>query len=138
MAHLDYTYGTNGIPVPAGQPWLVNLIDLDRILADAHAAKAAGAEVVVVEMHWGNENQSPPPPSNGRQARRARRLARRRPRSSVSTSHVVQAAERHGDEVRRVRHRELPLEPGAADHADGVATTGSSSQVRFDEQPDGS
>lgn len=60
VAQLAYTYGTNGIPVPADRPWLVNLIDPDRIVADARAARAAGADVVVVSLHWGTEWQQEP------------------------------------------------------------------------------
>jgi poly-gamma-glutamate synthesis protein (capsule biosynthesis protein) len=60
VAQLAYTYGTNGIPLPKGQPWAVNLIDRDRILADAHAARAAGADIVVVSIHWGTEWQDEP------------------------------------------------------------------------------
>ncbi|MER5641038.1 CapA family protein [Kitasatospora sp. NPDC002227] len=60
VAHLAYTYGTNDIPLPAGQPWAVNLIDRDRILADARAARAAGADLVVVSLHWGTEWQDEP------------------------------------------------------------------------------
>ncbi len=60
IAHLAYTYGTNGIPVPEGQDWLVNVIDPDRIVADARAARRAGADVVVLSMHWGTEWQEAP------------------------------------------------------------------------------
>lgn len=60
VAHLAYTYGTNGIPVPDGQPWAVNLIDPDRILADARTARRKGADVVVVSAHWGAEWQDAP------------------------------------------------------------------------------
>ncbi|MDG9718953.1 CapA family protein [Streptomyces sp. DH24] len=60
VAHLAYTYGTNGIPVPEDRPWAVNLIDEDRILADARAARQAGADVVVVSLHWGTEWQDAP------------------------------------------------------------------------------
>ncbi|WP_328297964.1 CapA family protein [Streptomyces sp. NBC_00435] len=60
VAHLDYTYGTNGIPLPSGKPWAVNLIDVDRIVADARAARAAGANVVVLSVHWGTEWQTAP------------------------------------------------------------------------------
>ncbi|MER6346331.1 CapA family protein [Streptomyces sp. NPDC001595] len=60
VAHLAYTYGTNGRPLPAGQPWAVDLIDEGRIVADARAAREAGADVVVVSMHWGTEWQAEP------------------------------------------------------------------------------
>ncbi|MET9855526.1 CapA family protein [Streptomyces sp. NPDC006450] len=60
VAQLDYTYGTNGIPLPAGKPWAVNLIDPARIISDARAARAAGANVVVLSVHWGSEWQTAP------------------------------------------------------------------------------
>ncbi|MGA4959494.1 CapA family protein [Streptomyces lavendulocolor] len=60
VAHLAYTYGTNGIPLPEGRPWAVNLIDENRILTDARAARTAGADVVVVSLHWGTEWQTAP------------------------------------------------------------------------------
>ncbi|MFE6842761.1 CapA family protein [Streptomyces sp. NPDC057686] len=60
VAQLDYTYGTNGIPVPADKPWSVNLLDQNRIVADARAARAAGANVVVLSVHWGTEWQTAP------------------------------------------------------------------------------
>jgi poly-gamma-glutamate synthesis protein (capsule biosynthesis protein) len=55
VAHLAYTFSFNGIPLPASKPWLANLIDVPRILADAHRAKLAGADVVVISLHWGTE-----------------------------------------------------------------------------------
>ncbi|MFI8521170.1 CapA family protein [Streptomyces sp. NPDC085481] len=60
VAQLAYTYDTNGFPLPEGQPWAVNLIDEQRIVADARAARKAGADVVVVSIHWGTEWQSDP------------------------------------------------------------------------------
>ncbi|MFJ9943952.1 CapA family protein [Streptomyces erythrochromogenes] len=60
VAQLSYTYGTNGIPLPEGKPWAVNLIDKDRIIADARAARAGGANVVVLSVHWGTEWQTAP------------------------------------------------------------------------------
>jgi poly-gamma-glutamate synthesis protein (capsule biosynthesis protein) len=53
---------TNGIPLPAGKPWIVNIIDVDTMLADAAALKAAGAEIVVMSVHWGAEYQAQPTP----------------------------------------------------------------------------
>ncbi|MHC5906240.1 CapA family protein [Streptomyces sp. S6] len=60
VAHLAYTYGTNGYPLPQGRPWAVNVIDEARILTDARAARRAGADVVVVSLHWGTEWQDAP------------------------------------------------------------------------------
>jgi poly-gamma-glutamate synthesis protein (capsule biosynthesis protein) len=60
VAHLSYTYGTNGIPVPAGAPWSVDLISVPGILADARRARAAGATFVVVSLHWGEEYRVAP------------------------------------------------------------------------------
>jgi Bacterial capsule synthesis protein PGA_cap len=62
VALLSYTFGFNGIPAPAGETWRSNRIDEVRILADAAAARAAGAEVVVVALHWGEEYQPEPTP----------------------------------------------------------------------------
>ncbi|MFI1104686.1 CapA family protein [Streptomyces melanogenes] len=60
VAQLAYTYDTNGYPMPDGQPWAVHLIDEQKILADARAARKAGADVVVVSLHWGTEWQTEP------------------------------------------------------------------------------
>ncbi|RII20272.1 Capsule biosynthesis protein CapA [Streptomyces sp. YIM 130001] len=60
VAHLAYTYGTNGAPLPAGQPWAVNRLDAEKVVADAKAARRAGADVVVVSPHWGTEWQDEP------------------------------------------------------------------------------
>ncbi|MEU7057308.1 CapA family protein [Streptomyces sp. NPDC046197] len=61
VAHLAYTYGCDR-PLPAGQPWAVNLIDETRILTDARTARKAGADVVVVSLHWGTQWQDAPDP----------------------------------------------------------------------------
>jgi poly-gamma-glutamate capsule biosynthesis protein CapA/YwtB (metallophosphatase superfamily) len=55
VAQLAYAFGFNGIARPPGQPWLANLIDVPTILAAAHRAKQAGADIVVLSMHWGTE-----------------------------------------------------------------------------------
>jgi hypothetical protein len=60
VALLSYTYGFNGIPAPGGQEWRSNPIDEGRILADAARARAEGADVVVVAMHWGDEYRHEP------------------------------------------------------------------------------
>ncbi|MET8678961.1 CapA family protein [Streptomyces sp. NPDC004647] len=71
VAHLAYTYGTNGVPLPEGKPWAVNLLDPDRVTADARAARRAGADVVLVSLHWGTEWQQAP---DAQQLDLARRL----------------------------------------------------------------
>jgi poly-gamma-glutamate capsule biosynthesis protein CapA/YwtB (metallophosphatase superfamily) len=70
VASLDYTYGLNGFSLPDDKPWLVNLIDPDRILADAAAAREAGADVVVVGMHWGEQYVTEPTADQQALARR--------------------------------------------------------------------
>jgi poly-gamma-glutamate capsule biosynthesis protein CapA/YwtB (metallophosphatase superfamily) len=51
VAQLSYASGFSGLSRPTGKEWLANLIDPDRILADAHAAKQFGADVVIVSLH---------------------------------------------------------------------------------------
>ncbi|MEU1404920.1 CapA family protein [Streptomyces sp. NPDC005728] len=60
VAHLSYTYGTNGAPLPPGQPWAVQPVDANRMISDARAARLAGADVVVVSVHWGTDWQDAP------------------------------------------------------------------------------
>jgi poly-gamma-glutamate synthesis protein (capsule biosynthesis protein) len=52
---LSYTYGFNGIRHPGGDEWRGNLIDQEEILDEAERARAAGAEFVILSMHWGDE-----------------------------------------------------------------------------------
>jgi poly-gamma-glutamate capsule biosynthesis protein CapA/YwtB (metallophosphatase superfamily) len=59
LAFLSYSYGTNGIPVPDGKDFLVNLINRDIMKEEVHRAKQA-ADVVVMSIHWGNEYQRIP------------------------------------------------------------------------------
>ena len=66
VAHISASYGFNGFSPPADEPWRVNGIDTDRIIADATAARAAGAEVVVVSLHWGIEGQRAVSTNSGR------------------------------------------------------------------------
>ncbi|MEV7555299.1 CapA family protein [Amycolatopsis sp. NPDC089917] len=57
VAQISFAYGFNGIKVPAGKPWLVNQIDAEDVIAQAKAARKAGAQVVVASLHWGTEYQ---------------------------------------------------------------------------------
>ncbi len=55
FALLNYTFGTNGIPLPKDKPWCVNLLDKDKVTADIKEARE-NADVVIVFPHWGTEN----------------------------------------------------------------------------------
>jgi poly-gamma-glutamate synthesis protein (capsule biosynthesis protein) len=55
VAQLAYSFGFNGLQRPADEPWIANLTDIPTILAAAHGAKQAGADIVVVSLHWGVE-----------------------------------------------------------------------------------
>ena len=55
ITHLSASYGFNGLRRPKDQPWRANLIDPNRLVAQASAARARGAEVVVLSLHWGQE-----------------------------------------------------------------------------------
>ena len=54
LALLNYTYGTNGISMPSDKPYLVNLIDEEKILSDCRYAED-NADFTVAFMHWGTE-----------------------------------------------------------------------------------
>lgn len=62
IGFLNYTYGTNGIEPKDGME--VALIDRDKMAREIKQTREAGAEIVVVTVHWGieyvlheNENQ---------------------------------------------------------------------------------
>ena len=55
IAFLSFTYGTNGIPVPSGKEYCINLIDNDLMLDQISKAKALNPDLICVSMHWGDE-----------------------------------------------------------------------------------
>lgn len=56
FALFNYTYGTNGIPLPAGKEYMVNLLDEKKIEEDIKSVREE-VDFVVVFPHWGNEYQ---------------------------------------------------------------------------------
>lgn len=58
FALFSYTYGTNGLPVPAGAT--VNRIDTVMMARDLAAVDRAETDCVVVCMHWGTEYERRP------------------------------------------------------------------------------
>jgi poly-gamma-glutamate capsule biosynthesis protein CapA/YwtB (metallophosphatase superfamily) len=55
---LNYTYGTNGLPIP--EPSIVNTIDLIQIKTDLIRSKRRNLDKLIVFMHWGIEYQLSP------------------------------------------------------------------------------
>ena len=55
IAFINYTYGTNGIPVPSGKEYCVNLIDKTLIKKQIEQAKEQNVDMIVACMHWGTE-----------------------------------------------------------------------------------
>lgn len=53
IAMLNYTYGTNGLKVQ--EPNIVNLIDKQQIKKDIEIAKYMNPDVIIANMHWGDE-----------------------------------------------------------------------------------
>lgn len=71
LAFLNYTASTNGIPLPAGHEYAVDLLDTARAAEDVTKARRAGAELVVALLHFGEEYQRRP---NDRQRQVSREL----------------------------------------------------------------
>lgn len=60
FALLNYTYGLNGQPLPAEQPYAVHtLYDEEQVRKDIRAAREA-ADMVIVFVHWGTEYEAEP------------------------------------------------------------------------------
>ncbi len=55
IAFINYTYGTNGIPVPSGKEFCINLIDKNLIKKQIEQAKSQNVDMIVACMHWGTE-----------------------------------------------------------------------------------
>jgi poly-gamma-glutamate synthesis protein (capsule biosynthesis protein) len=83
VAFLSYTEMTNGIPLPF--PWSVNIARASTILADARKARKRGAQVVIVNLHWGIEYQVTP---SAFQKRLASALTRSKDITAVVGQHV--------------------------------------------------
>lgn len=64
IAHLSLAYGLNhgNVEYLAKNPWVVELANPQRIIDDAKAARAAGADLVFVSAQAGNEYQYDPNP----------------------------------------------------------------------------
>lgn len=95
-AFLAYTYGTNGIPVPKGKDYLVNLFDKETAKKEIEAVRDK-VDVVLVSMHWGVEYTHTPTKEQRDQAQFLADLG-----VDViigSHPHVIQPIEHIGDTV---------------------------------------
>jgi len=96
VGQLAYSFNFNGHEPDAGRQWEANLIDVPAILAAAHRLKRAGADVVVLSMHWGVEYDHL---ATAEQRSQAHRLLASKDIDLIlgDHAHVVQPAERiHG------------------------------------------
>ena len=59
VAVLNYTYGTNGIPLPEDMPYAVDLLDEEQVAADICKAEEM-ADFTIVCPHWGTEYRLTP------------------------------------------------------------------------------
>ena len=98
VGFVSYTDATNGLPLP--HPWSVNAYPAANpkagakaIIHDARKARDAGADAVIVQIHWGDEYASRP---NNSQMAVAKKLTDSKVVSVVvgQGPHVVQPIER--------------------------------------------
>ena len=54
IAILNYTYGTNGIPLPDGMPYAVDLLEKEKVVSDIQRADEL-ADFTILCPHWGTE-----------------------------------------------------------------------------------
>ncbi|MCY3649574.1 MAG: CapA family protein [Acidimicrobiaceae bacterium] len=58
VAHLSYTYGFTNRKLDPDESYLSNVIDEATILDEARRARSAGADFVMLSMHWGTNYTS--------------------------------------------------------------------------------
>jgi poly-gamma-glutamate synthesis protein (capsule biosynthesis protein) len=58
VALMNYTYGTNGMPVP--EPVIVNMLNKELITSDILKAKDKNADIIILFLHWGTEYDTVP------------------------------------------------------------------------------
>jgi hypothetical protein len=131
VALLSYTYGFNGIPRPFD--WCCNVIEPEKIIADAQRARAEGAAIVVVSLHQGVEGIVAP---THEQRATAEALAASGAVNLVlgHHAHVVQPVTKIGDMWVAYGHGNLLSAQSRRDPrtGDGLLTV-----FTFDERPDG-
>lgn len=100
IAMLNYTYGTNDFVVTP--PNIVNYIDKKQILEDIASAQQMKANIIIANMHWGDEYRLKP---NKEQIELADFLVENGVRLVIGNHpHVVQPIDvrKEGDEIKSV------------------------------------
>lgn len=57
---MNYTESTNGFPIPADKPYLVNVIDRPAMLREIKQLREAGADLIIACIHFGVEYSRQP------------------------------------------------------------------------------
>ena len=60
IAILAYSENTNGLPIPKGKDFVINLIDEEVIKRDITKAREKGVDIVLVHLHYGPEYNREP------------------------------------------------------------------------------
>lgn len=66
IAFINFTYGTNGFPIPA--PYIINTMDSIKVKEAINRAKEKGANLIIALPHWGEEYKLNPNSSQKRWA----------------------------------------------------------------------
>lgn len=103
---LAYTYGTNGLKLPASSSGIVKYINDDLMQQELAEAKAA-ADIVIVSIHWGQEYQTN---ANAEQKRIAQLLADNGADIIIgSHPHVLQGVEMLTVNASEQNSRQVPV-----------------------------
>ena len=95
-AMLSYTMHTNGLPVPSGKPYLVNVYNKDKVKEDIEAVRP-NVDVLFVAMHWGEEYTHKP---NSNQRETAKYLSELGVDVIIGAHpHVIQPIEKEGNTI---------------------------------------
>lgn len=95
-AMLSYTMHTNGLPVPSGKPYLVNVYNKDKVKEDIEAVRP-NVDVLFVAIHWGEEYTHKP---NSNQRETAKYLSELGVDVIIGAHpHVIQPIEKEGNTI---------------------------------------
>lgn len=59
---LSYTYSLNGFSLSVGKDYMISQIDKQKIKDEINSLKSAGADIVIIYFHFGNEYETEPSP----------------------------------------------------------------------------